>query len=233
MKKDSIYRLKNNEKMHWRALLLVMVKQFQRLVDPTNKVNDKSAFILDDTTIAKTGRRIEKVSMVFDHVAGRKGSKLGFKNLTLGLFDGKIFKPLDFSLHAEKALKKVRHRKEQYKKQRDSKSAGAKRIRECHISKITNGLDMLKRALKQGFKAKYVLVDSWFSSHEFIQTVRELSNKSMHLICGVRKDGRKYVYKGNSLDAKQLQGVLKTEGQENVAGREIPVISKPLLIMKE
>jgi len=214
MKKDSIYRLKNNSMMPWRALLLIIAKQFQRLVNPTNEVDDKSAFILDDTTIAKTGRRIEQISMVFDHVAGRKGSKLGFKNLTLGIFDGKIFRPLDFTLQAEKALKKARHRKEQYKKQRDPKSHGAKRIRECHVSKITNGLDMLKRALKQGFKAKYVLVDSWFSSHQFIQTVRELSNKSMHLICGVRKDGRKYLYKGNSLNADQLQKVLKSEGQE-------------------
>src|SRR5665648_1186757 len=31
MKKSCIYRLKNNEKMPWRALLLVMSKQFQRL----------------------------------------------------------------------------------------------------------------------------------------------------------------------------------------------------------
>ena len=214
MKQSCIYRLKDNEKMPWRALLLVMAKQFQRLVNPTNVVDDKSAFILDDTTIAKTGRRIEQISMVFDHVAGRKGSKLGFKNLTLGLFDGKIFRPLDFTLQAEKALKKARHRKEQFKKLRDPRSSGAKRIRECHVSKITNGLDMLKRAVKQGFRAKYVLVDSWFSSHEFIETVRGLGKTPMHLICGVRKDGRKYLYKGDSLDANQLQKVLKSEGQE-------------------
>ena len=215
MKKDTLYRLKNNEKMPWRALLLVIAKQFQRLVNPMNEVDDKSAFILDDTTIAKTGRRIEKISMVYDHVAGRTGSKLGFKNLTLGLYDGKIFKPVDFTLQAEKALKKARHRKEQYKKSdRAPKSAGAKRIRECHVSKITNGLDMLKRAVKQGFRAKYVLVDSWFSSQQFIQTVRGLGKQPMHLICGVRKDGRKYLYKENSLDAHQLHKILKNEGQE-------------------
>lgn len=93
MKKDSIYRLKNSEKMPWRALLLAMSKQFERLVNPTNEVFDKSAFILDDTTHAKTGRRIEQITKVFDHVAGKKGNKLGFKNLTLGLFDGKSLLP--------------------------------------------------------------------------------------------------------------------------------------------
>lgn len=38
MKKDTLYRLKNNEKMLWRALLLVMAKQFQRLVNPTGEI---------------------------------------------------------------------------------------------------------------------------------------------------------------------------------------------------
>ena len=160
MKKSCIYRLKNNEKLPWRALLLAMTKQFQRLVNPTNEVADKSSFILDDTTHAKTGRRIEQMTKVFDHVAGKKGSKLGFKNLTLGFFDSKSFTPIDFTLQVEKPLKKARHRKERFNKQRNSKSAGAKRIRECHVSKIANGLDMLKRAVKQGFRAKYVLVDS-------------------------------------------------------------------------
>jgi len=68
-----------NEKMPWRSLQLVMAKQFQRLVNPTNEVSDKSAFIIDDTTHAKTGRQIEQMTKVFDHVAGKKGSKLGLK----------------------------------------------------------------------------------------------------------------------------------------------------------
>ncbi|MDA8221425.1 transposase [Desulfosporosinus sp.] len=214
MKKDALYRLKNNEKLPWRALLLAITKQFQHLVNPNKEIADKSAFILDDTTHAKTGRRIEKISRVFDHVAGRKGMKLGYKNLTFGFYDGKSFNPLDFTLQAEKPLKKARHRKEQYKKSRNPKSSGAKRIRECHVSKITNGLNMLKRAVKKGFRAKYVLVDSWFSSHEFIETVRGLGKEPMHLICGVRQDPRNYIYKGNSLNASELHKVLKTEGEE-------------------
>lgn len=214
MKKDSIYRLKNNEKMPWRPLLLAVTKQFQKLVNPQKEIASNSAFILDDTTEAKTGRRIEQISIVHDHVAGKKGHKLGFKNLTLGLFDGKSFTPLDFSLHSEQPLKKARHRKEQYQKQRNPKSCGAKRIRECKVDKITNGLNMLKRAIKHGFRAKYVLVDSWFSSKEFILTARESAQESMHVICGVRKDKRNYIYNEKSLNAQQLLTVLKQEGKE-------------------
>jgi Transposase DDE domain. len=73
---------------------------------------------------------------------------------------------------------------------------------------------MLKRAVKQGFKAKYVLVDSWFCSHEFIKTVRSLDKQSMHLIGGIRQDDRKYTYKEQSLCASELRNVLKKEGKE-------------------
>ncbi|MDK2822024.1 MAG: hypothetical protein PWP31_1989 [Clostridia bacterium] len=89
-----------------------VVKTFRKLINPQHKVAANSAFILDDTIVKKTGRRIEQISFVHDHVAGKQGSKLGFKNLTLGLFDGKSFIPLDFSLHSEKRLK-VKHRKQQ------------------------------------------------------------------------------------------------------------------------
>ena len=82
------------------------------------------------------------------------------------------------------------------------------------LAKLRTVLDMLKRAVKQGFRAKYVLVDSWFSSHEFIQTVQQLGKKTMYLVCGVRQDARKYLYKGNSLNASPLKPVLKSEGTE-------------------
>jgi hypothetical protein len=214
MKKDTIYRLKNNSNLPWRQLVLAVAKQFQKLVNAEKALHDKAAFILDDTVEAKTGRRIEQISFIHDHVAGRKASKMGFKNLTLGFYDGVSFLPLDFSLHAEKPLKKARHLKEQYQKQRHLKSAGAKRIHECKVDKITNGLNMLKRAVKHGFRARYVPVDSWFSSKEFIQTVRKLGQNQMHIICGMKKDKRNYTYNGKTLNAKQLLVLLKKEGQE-------------------
>lgn len=213
MKKDTLYRLKNNERMPWRNLLLHVSKQFQHLVNPDQEIADKSAFILDDTVDARVGRKIEQVSYIHDHVAGRKKKTMGFKNLTMGWFDGKSFIPLDFSLHSEKPLKK-KHRKEQYKKTRDQRSNGAKRKRECGVDKITNAMRMLKRAVKHGFKARYVLVDSWFPSKDFIRTVRGMKNRTMHVICAVRKDWRKYRYEGKSLNGKELLKTLKDEQKE-------------------
>lgn len=52
---------------------------------------------------------------------------------------------------------------------------------------------MIKRAVKHGFKAKYVWVDSWFSSKGFIESIRQIKDKAIHVLCGVRK-GQKAVY---------------------------------------
>lgn len=213
MKKDALYRLKNNERMPWRSLLITVARQFQQLVNPEQKVSDNAAFILDDTVDSRVGRKIENITYIHDHVAGRVKKTLGFKNLTLGFFDGKTMLPLDFSLHTEKPLK-AKHRKEQYRKNRHRGSNGYKREKECKVDKITNGIRMIKRAVKHGFKAKYVLVDSWFSSKGFIQAMREIKNKALHVICAVRKDKRNYTYNGVKLNAKQLLSTLKKEGKE-------------------
>jgi len=213
MQKDAIYRLKNNDRMPWRNLLYHVSKQFQKRVNPNQEVVDHSAFIIDDTIDSRVGRRIENISYVHDHVAGRKKQTLGFKNLTLGLFDGKSFSPLDFSLHSEKRLQK-KYRREQYKKTRKAQSNGAKRKKECDVDKITNAIRMLKRAVKHGFKANYVLVDSWFPSKDFIRSVRGIKQGMMHVICAVRKDWRKYSYNGENMNAKELLKTLKKEGKE-------------------
>jgi hypothetical protein len=216
MQKDVIYRLKNNEKMPWRRLLYGVCKKFQQLVNSKGEIDSKSAFILDDTPDIRTGRRIENISFVHDHVGGKgkKGSKLGFKKLVLGYHDGKNILPLDFSIHSEKKLK-GKNRKEQYKKKCVKNSNGDKRRKECTQQKNTNGLTMIKRAVKNGFMAKYVLVDSWFSSIDFIDTIRNIKCGAIHVVCALKRDKRNYEYKGEEVNFKELVATLKKEKKES------------------
>ena len=60
MKKDALYRLKNNERMPLRSLLLNVSKQFQRLVNPDQKVANNAAFILDDNVDSRVGRKMDQ-----------------------------------------------------------------------------------------------------------------------------------------------------------------------------
>ena len=48
MKKDTLYRLKNNEGVPWRTILSGIAKRFQTIVNPDKIVAANSAFILDD-----------------------------------------------------------------------------------------------------------------------------------------------------------------------------------------
>lgn len=120
--KDVYYDLKNNPKINWRTILLLIAKQFQYL---TNQISEESecnkkevkrikATIFDDSALGKTGKKIEGVGFIHDHVTNLH--ILGFKLLVCGFWDGVSFIPIDFSLHREKrvaALKKIEHRLEQ------------------------------------------------------------------------------------------------------------------------
>jgi len=111
-KKDAHYGVKNNEKMNWRKLLTMFAKQFMFLASKENKANtaensdqtsSKTALIIDDTLLAKTGVGIEKVSIVFDHVT--KSFMLGFKLLACVFWDGTSIIPVDFTIHRERGRK--------------------------------------------------------------------------------------------------------------------------------
>jgi hypothetical protein len=103
--KDSYYAAKNNEQIDWRMFLMLFAKKFSRLVNSrdTMKINGTTAIIGDDSTLRKTGKKIERVSMVHDHVTNT--FVLGFKILVVGYWDGGSFIPLDFSIHREKGSK--------------------------------------------------------------------------------------------------------------------------------
>jgi len=103
---------------------------------PCSVDKGSKCMIFDDSTLAKTGQYIEKVSRVWDHVAN--GAILGYKLLTMGYWDGTSFIPVDFSLHREKGknkdkpygLKKSKYRK-QYRKPRRKDSPSWERAKEA------------------------------------------------------------------------------------------------------
>lgn len=214
MQKDTLYRLKNNEQYPWRSLLYKVAKAYKDLVNPTNKSDDDkiSALIIDDTTDQRVGYKMENISYVFDHVLRK--SVYGFKILALTFFDGTTNQALDFTIHSEKKLEDKKRRK-QYKKEVAPKSHGGKRRKESKTTKAKQAITMIKRAIKNGFNAKYVLCDSWFTSEELIKEVRNAAKGAMHLIAGVPNGNRKYDYVGGLFNAKEIISILKSEGKEH------------------
>ena len=214
MKKDTIYRFKNNEKNPWRSLLMNVAKTFKKKTSDKNQqagAKTITAFIIDDTLLSHAGWKIEYITRVFDHCLRK--TFYGFKELVLGYFDGLSTIPLDFSFHSEKALKPAK-RKKQHKKFVRPGSAGGKRRKELKRNKIHQAVEMIKRAVKHGFIAQYVLCDSWFTSHDFIKDIRAIKNGAMHIIAGIRADKRKYNHDGEMFSAKTLIEKCKAHSKE-------------------
>ena len=68
---------------------------------------------------------------------------------------------------------------------------------------------MIKRAVKNGFVAQYVLTDKWFMSENFIKDIRKIKSGLLHILGMCKMDKRKYVYDGKEYGAKQLLQMTK------------------------
>ena len=169
-RKDVFYRLKNNPGICWRMILRLFASKSIKVSEKQGSSPDEDirCVIFDDSSLAKTGQYIEKVSRVWDHVLNR--AILGYKLLVMGYWNGTSFIPVDFSLHREKGknkdkpygLKKSKFRK-QHRKTRKKDSPGWERAKEADENKINSALKMFWRFISQGFKVDYVLMDSWFT----------------------------------------------------------------------
>ena len=201
--KNCFYRFINNENLNWRKFLYSVAKSYHRLVeketqdDQTVKqdVEELGFFVLDDTTIQKTGKKMENIGKVYDHTTGEY--MLGYKVLTLSHFDGKGFTPADFSIHVELGKDKkqglsAKQLLERFSKRRDPKSHGHKRLLESFMEKPKVAIEMLKRAWKNGFRAAYFLCDSWFDGEDFIKQIRGVGNGAIHVLCMAKNGSRKY-----------------------------------------
>lgn len=158
-RKDAAYELLRNPRHNWRKFLLslsaIMARYFGLLTDEARE----KVLICDDSTYDRSrSKKVELLSWIHDHNSGR--SLKGFKLLTLGWSDGNSFLPLDFvlcaSARAEKRLQGI-------KKELDKRCCGYRRRMEAIAGATANLEDMVKRVLRMGIEADYLLMDSWFS----------------------------------------------------------------------
>ncbi len=210
--KDAYYRLKNNPKIKWRNFLFGVVQLMLKTIEERNPHEDKqrsnpTAFIFDDTVIPKSGKAIEGVSRIWDHV--NHSSVLGFQLLVMGYYDGTIFIPINFSIHRSKGKNKkllfglkLKHFRKQHSKVRLKNTAGYKRKKELDESKIKLAIQMIKSAVKQNIRADYVLTDSWFTCLELIKTTIAFE---MNYIGMFSKVKTLFTYRGKKYTFRKIQ----------------------------
>ena len=229
--KDCFYRLLNRPQMDWRRLLYNVATSFNRIVREKVQADEKSlsevneasnsgaakgkktkkatprCFILDDSTLEKTGKAMEFIGLVFDHV--RHTCVLGYKLLCLAYFDGKSTIAVDFTVQGEKGKNKdqgisAEQRKHRFQKRRDKDVPGYTRAQEYKKTKPEMALSMLRRAVHHKLQASYVLMDSWFVTRPMIEGIRGIAKGSLHVIGLHKMDQTKCEVKGKAYHIHDL-----------------------------
>jgi len=172
----------------------------------SDELRKPRCLIFDDTTLEKSGKKIEHIGRVWDHVKQR--SVLGFKLLVMLYWDGKSSIPLDFSIHSEKGQKEEKpygmSKKElrrQFSKKRIKDAESRERIKELDRNKIWMMLKMFYSAVHRCLPIDYVLVDSWFTCAALIKAC---IGEGIHLIGMYKIAKTKFLYRGKALTYSEI-----------------------------
>ena len=164
--KDTLYDFLAREDLNWRALQGGVAGEVYRA--GKLKKSRRRAYVLDDSVKIRRGKKLEGVSLHFDHLSGRtvKGQQV----LTLGLATEELFIPLDNDIYI--SSKGAHELKQEFA---DGRSVEARRYRAaCECSKPEMARAMMQRAQKKGLEADYLLADAWFGTKPMIKAALDL-----------------------------------------------------------
>jgi SRSO17 transposase len=162
--KDALYGVMNREDLDWRRLHQRVALQ---AIGAMKTSRGPQALVLDDSIKTRHGKKMPGVSSHFDHTSGRH--VMGQQVLTLGLSGEEGFVPLDSELFISATKAQALHQPF-----RDGRSVVAKRYRVARDqTKPEMAKAMIRRALRAGIKADYLLADAWFGTKPMIQTAED------------------------------------------------------------
>ena len=204
--KDAYYRILSNQKIDWRRLLLSFVSQYlEKDNDFTPPDNDLKCLVFDDTDIPKTGKTIEGISKIYNHVTKRY--IFGFKLLVAGYWNGSVLVPVDFSFHRESKTTKYgltpKERKNQQSTIRPKTTKASQRFLELNSKKTSIMIQIFKRICKRKIRIDYILMDSWFTS---LSVVKQLKSVDTNVeIIGMYKYNSTLIIENKEVTIKALK----------------------------
>ena len=220
--KNCFYRLLARPEMDWRILLLSMARRFHSIVrkEKAEETNAPKCYIIDDTTVSKTGLHFEGLSRVFDHVLGK--CVLGYKLLILAFFDGRSTYTVDLSIHRESGKKgdyslSREERSMQFHKERIEGKPDYERFKELDTKKSDNVVRMIERAYKGGLRAAYALMDTWFVKAPLVCAVRKIGGGAIHVVGRLAMGKDRYAVGSRRYNVHEL---IALHGREAVVCRK-------------
>lgn len=225
-KKDSFYCLMDDGRIDWRRIIYSINRQLIGLISRrADAKGNTRCVILDDTDLPKRGMKAEGLGKVFSHTAMKR--ILGFKAMFLCYTDGKTQLMVDATIQAEsgkdankpQGLTK-KQKSAQYSKERNEDEKVNTRKAEMHQTKIANAIKKLRRAIMEGLRFDYLLVDSWFPCAELLRFIH-----SRHIKCHIYKKGNgswnALITTDMGIDAKRTFELYARRGCIEVAHKEM------------
>lgn len=196
-KKDSFYRLMDDGRIDWRRIIYSINRQLIGLISRrADAKGNTRRVILDDTDLPKRGMKVEGLGKVFSHTAMK--CIMGIKAMFLCYTDGKTQLMVDATIQAEsgkdaskpQGLTK-KQKDAQYGEERGEDEKINTRKEEMLQSKTANAIKMLRRAIVEGLRFDYLLVDGWFPCAELLQFIHGRHFKC-HVIGMIKMGKTKY-----------------------------------------
>lgn len=219
--KNTFYRFLNSTKTNWLKFTTLLSKAVADTIEPLTGSDRINAFVVDDSLFERTScKKTELGSKVFDHASMRYTK--GYRLMTLGWTDGNTFLPINSSLLASSKTSNLIGPQQHY----DGRSLAGQRRKLAQMKGTSVMVELLKTALNAGYKADYVLYDSWFSNPAQLVAVKNLGLDSIAMI---KKSSRiRYEYEGQMLSIKKIYGICKKR-----RGRSRYLLSVDVMVGKD
>ena len=208
--KDAAYDLLKACTYNWRRFLLIIGARLHRIFDRLTSDQRESVLIIDDSPYDRSrSKKVELLSRVFDHSTGRYLK--GFRLLTVCWSDGVSCLPLDFALLSSA---KEKNRFHESHKSMDKRCCAFRRRKEATTKATALLAPMVKRILKAGINARYVLMDSWFTMPSNVCALR----KHLDVIGMVKKTPKVcYEHDGKKRNLMEIyQNLTKRRGRAKI-----------------
>ena len=199
--KTTYYRFLNDPHYNWPKFLRELAYRVQTVCVSTIRKTRPCFYVMDDSIIPRmSSKHVELLSYIYDHV--RNKTIKCFNNLVLAWTDGYSLLPVaSIMMHSCKRLSETMDLTEKLHK----RSSGYKERVKAGKSKLEVAVEMVRDALATGFRANYLLCDTWFTNEPFIRSMLELRID----VIGMLKDCKQqYWYRGKLYNLTGIRGLI-------------------------
>ena len=209
--KNTYYRFLNETSYNWSKFLLRLAVYVTTVFNSLTRSERENVLILDDSVIKRNrSKSVELLARVYDHVEHK--FQKGFTLLTLGWSDGYSFIPTGFNMLSS-ANKSNRYN--EISDAIDHRSNGYKIRKESMMRKTDAAIHLIENALNAGIKARYVLMDTWFTTEPMIGAIL---NTGLDVIGMVKQLKQRYTYNGKQYKLQELKKFVCFDGARNIFG---------------